>query len=115
MIALLLWGFNYGIDFTGGTLLEVRFKDGRPAVNDVRQAIEGLEPGNLILQPIGESSLILRFQDTSEDKHQAVLEKLREWRLYKQKTNKRPECGFEQSARAHKKNNLYKSTKSTQI
>ncbi|MFH0891482.1 MAG: protein translocase subunit SecF [Candidatus Falkowbacteria bacterium] len=78
MIALLIWGFNYGIDFTGGSLLEVRFKDGRPAVNDVRQAIEGLEPGNLILQPIGESSLILRFQDTSEGKHQAVLEKLRE-------------------------------------
>lgn len=77
IIALFLWGLNYGIDFTGGSLMEVSFKSDRPAVNDIRQSLESLELGSLILQPVGESGLILRFQDTSEEKHRAVAEKLR--------------------------------------
>jgi len=78
IVALFLWGFNYGIDFTGGSLMEVSFKSNRPAVNDVRQTVGSLELGSLVLQPVGDSGLILRFQDTSEEKHQAVLKKLRE-------------------------------------
>lgn len=83
--ALIIWGFKFGIDFTGGSLLEVKFLGQRPSVNEVQNiltnnpAIGSLD--GLIVQPVGGQNMILRFQDTSEEKHKAVtaaLEKLGE-------------------------------------
>src|SRR3989339_775029 len=77
IIALFIWGLKFGIDFTGGSLLEVRFKNERPAINDVQKAVEDLDLGSLITQNVGDQGTILRFQNISEDKHQEVLKRLR--------------------------------------
>jgi len=74
--ALIIWGLNFGIDFTGGSLLEVKFLGDRPAVSQVQEKLADMELGSLIVQPVGESNMILRFQDISEEKHQAVLNRL---------------------------------------
>ena len=76
IIALALWGLNFGIDFTGGSLLEVKFKAPRPDIEAVNSVLADLDLGSLIVQPVGESNMILRFQDISEEKHQAVLARL---------------------------------------
>jgi preprotein translocase subunit SecF len=76
--ALFVWGLKFGIDFTGGSLLEVKFLNERPAVNDIRGSLSDLELGSLVVQPIDEKNLILRFQDTSEEKHQETLQRLDE-------------------------------------
>lgn len=76
--ALFVWGLKFGIDFTGGSLLEVKFLNERPAVNDIRGSLSDLELGSLVVQPIDEKNLILRFQDTSEEKHQEVMQRLDE-------------------------------------
>ena len=39
LAALFFWGLKYGIDFTGGSLVEVSFSKNRPAV--VREYLEG--------------------------------------------------------------------------
>ena len=76
LAALLLWGFKYGIDFTGGSLLEVKFNQARPQVTEAESSLAGLKLSSLIIQPVGDIDMILRFQETSEDTHQAVLAKL---------------------------------------
>lgn len=76
VIALFVWGLNFGIDFSGGSLLEVRFINERPAVNDIHAVMADLDLGGLIVQPIDEKNMILRFKDTSEEKHQQALERL---------------------------------------
>ncbi|MDD5032096.1 MAG: protein translocase subunit SecF [Patescibacteria group bacterium] len=78
--ALFTWGFKYGIDFTGGSLLEVKFSDSRPQSTDIQTALSGLNlnSNSLIIQPVGEKDMILRFQETSEETHQAVLSELKE-------------------------------------
>ncbi len=76
IIVLAFWGLNFGIDFTGGSLLEVKFKAPRPDIEAVNSALADLDLGSLIVQPVGENNMILRFQDTSEEKHQAVLVRL---------------------------------------
>jgi len=76
IVAIIVWGLNFGIDFTGGSLLEVKFLENRPTVNEVQEKLADLELGSLTVQPVGEDSMILRFQDTSEEKHQLVLSKL---------------------------------------
>ncbi len=76
LAALLLWGFKYGIDFTGGSLLEVKFNQARPQVTELENSLSSLKLSSLIVQPVGDSDMILRFQETSEETHQAVLAKL---------------------------------------
>jgi preprotein translocase subunit SecF len=76
IIALVFWGLNFGIDFTGGSLLEVKFKVSRPDIEAVKSVLADMDLGSLIVQPIGESDMILRFQNIDEKKHQAVLARL---------------------------------------
>ncbi|MCK4540321.1 protein translocase subunit SecF [Candidatus Parcubacteria bacterium] len=76
IIALAVFGLNLGIDFTGGSLLELKFLNERPAVNDIQQSVADLELGSLVVQPVDEQNVILRFQETSEEKHQEVLKRL---------------------------------------
>jgi preprotein translocase subunit SecF len=76
VLAWIVWGLNFGIDFTGGSLLEVRFLGEKPTVDEVKTAMSDLDLGSLTVQPVGKDSMILRFQDTSEEKHQEILERL---------------------------------------
>ena len=78
IIALSVWGLKLGIDFTGGSLLEVEFSKNRPELASVQSSLEELELGSLVVQPVGDNGMILRFQDSTEDKHQKILTKLRE-------------------------------------
>lgn len=76
LVALLTWGLNFGIDFTGGSLLEVRFPNERPSTEEVKSSLEDMELGSLTVQGVDEAGLILRFQDISEEKHQEIISKL---------------------------------------
>jgi preprotein translocase subunit SecF len=74
--ALSLWGFKFGIDFTGGSLLEVRFATDRPTVTQVEDAVKNdaaAQLTGLVVQPVGVTNMVLRFQDTTEEKHSAAL------------------------------------------
>jgi preprotein translocase subunit SecF len=79
LIALVSFGLNLGIDFTGGSLLEVQFASGtRPDVEKVRADLNALEIKSLVVQPTDRNGLILRFQEVDEDTHQNIISKLKE-------------------------------------
>lgn len=73
IIALGVFGLHFGIDFTGGSILEVEFAKNRPTVEAVRLALEPLELGAVVIQPTGERGFLLRFSHIDETKHQAIL------------------------------------------
>jgi preprotein translocase subunit SecF len=52
-IAVQVRGFNLGVDFTGGTLMTVRFKE-QPSLDQVRSAIAaaGIDTSKVTLQPV---------------------------------------------------------------
>ncbi len=81
IILLIIFGLNFGIDFTGGSLLEVRFIGDTPTTEDVKNAVSDIEIGSLTVQEGGEDNMILRFQDISEEKHQEVLKRISDLRL----------------------------------
>ncbi len=70
--AVAIFGLKQGIDFTGGTLLEVRF-DERPSPVDVQQALSNVVPGSLVVQISGENDMNIRMQALEEETHEAVL------------------------------------------
>ncbi|HTW97069.1 MAG TPA: protein translocase subunit SecF [Candidatus Methylomirabilis sp.] len=76
IVALAMWQLKFGIDFTGGSLQELNFSANRPSVTDVQDKLADLNLGGLVVQPVGDQGMILRFQNTSGDVHKKVLEKL---------------------------------------
>lgn len=76
--AISVWGLRFGIDFTGGGVLEVSYLQNRPTVEQITQSLSSLGLKNLIIQPVGDSQIKLRFQEISEVKHQEILTKLGE-------------------------------------
>lgn len=77
MTALLIWGLNLGIDFTGGSLMEVEFTQGTmPTVDNVKEVLAPLDLGDMTVQPIGTRGMIFRFRDVDEQTHQHILRTL---------------------------------------
>lgn len=64
--AIFFFGLNIGIDFTGGTLVEVSYPGARPELEAVREAANGAGLGSVVVQPTGEQGYILRLKTVSE-------------------------------------------------
>ncbi|MDD4271716.1 MAG: protein translocase subunit SecF [Patescibacteria group bacterium] len=94
-ISLFVWGLKFGIDFTGGSLLEVKFLGTRPSVGQIEAGLADLKLNSLTIQPIGEQDVMLKFQQTSEEIHQAALSKLNELAKKENKDNSIEEQRFE--------------------
>jgi len=78
LISLVVFGLNFGIDFTGGSILEVEYQDSRPSNQEIGERLASLELGEITIQPTGEKGVILRMKEISEEQHQEVLKKLGE-------------------------------------
>lgn len=78
IILLFIWGMNFGIDFTGGTLLHAKFTDPRPSSESVSSTLGSLNIGSIELQPSGQTDFIIRMAPLTEEQHQQVLTKLKE-------------------------------------
>lgn len=74
--SLIFWGLELGIDFTGGTLMEVEFPQERLSNEEIQERLTELELGQTNLQPTGEKGLIVRLKDIDEETHQQILQKL---------------------------------------
>jgi preprotein translocase subunit SecF len=72
-----LWGLKIGIDFTGGSLLEVEFQNQTPSVEELREALSKEIEGDFTLQEVGDKGVILRTKEISEENHQKMMETLR--------------------------------------
>ena len=61
-------GPNYGIDFAGGTLVQVRFAAPTNAA-DIKNALEDLSVGSLVVQKFGEESneFLIRMEKSSDE------------------------------------------------
>ncbi|HPT08404.1 MAG TPA: protein translocase subunit SecF [bacterium] len=72
LTALITWGLNFGIDFTGGSLMEVKFNGQQPNVIQVKESLADLNLSSLSVQPTTDNSIILRFKEDSLDVHEQV-------------------------------------------
>lgn len=76
IVAFGLWGLKLGIDFTGGSLMEVEFASTRPHADVIHGALEPLGLGEIVIQPAGERGLIMRFGHVDEEMHQRIFQTL---------------------------------------
>lgn len=78
IVAFILFGLKLGIDFTGGSLLEIEFSIPRPTNQQINDVLNSSGIDNAIIQPVGENGIIIRFKDINEDTHQQILNNLKE-------------------------------------
>jgi preprotein translocase subunit SecF len=74
-------GLNFGIDFVGGTLMEVQSKSGAADLAKMREAVSGLGLGEVQLQQFGgPADVLLRVaqQPGGEQAQQAAVAKIRQ-------------------------------------
>ena len=81
IVLFLTVGLNYGIDFKGGTLIEMQAKSGTVDIAKVRQTANGLGFGESEVQEFGggnELSMRFALQPGGESAQQAVVQKARD-------------------------------------
>lgn len=69
VVSIAVRGFNYGIDFSGGVLIEVKSKNGPIDVDKVRNELDTLNLDELNLQSFGDArdELMIRAQANNAD------------------------------------------------
>ena len=72
IIALALWGLHFGIDFKGGSILEINYS-ALPDLNLVSDALKPLKLNDLKISPLGLNGAVLRFGETDEATHQNIV------------------------------------------
>lgn len=73
VVAIALWGLNLGIDFKGGSLLEVEYTQTRPAVESIRTDLNKLDIGSYSIRTSGEKGYILRTPHLQESERVEIL------------------------------------------
>ncbi len=74
-LALLFWGLLPGVDFSGGSLMEVS-APGDITKDMLKERLEPLGLGDVVIQTTNEGGYLLRFAEVSEEKHQEVIQAL---------------------------------------
>lgn len=83
LISIFINGFNFGIDYTGGTILDMQFNKA-VTVSEVRQVIDNadMDLGNTVIQLTGvtdqdsSTDVMLRMRNLSSDESKAISDKL---------------------------------------
>ena len=78
LVSVVVFGLKPGIEFTGGSILEVAYEQSPPSLESVRSQLSGLNVGLVSAQRVEERGILLRMEDLSEEKHQEVLTALGE-------------------------------------
>ena len=76
VVFLAIWGLKPGIDFTGGSLLELSFTN-RPESSEIKNVFDGLGLKNTSIQKTGDNGVILRTNFLSEEEHQRALNEVK--------------------------------------
>jgi preprotein translocase subunit SecF len=71
-------GLNFGIDFTGGSILEIEYIEERPEISELRPRLDLLELSEYRLQPTGEKGLVLRTRNLKESERISAINLLSE-------------------------------------
>jgi len=71
-----IFGLNLGIDFKGGSILEVSYPDIRPELAVVQEKVENAVLGQVTIQPTGENGFIVRAEGSSNEDRNALLSAL---------------------------------------
>ncbi|MFZ2621387.1 MAG: protein translocase subunit SecF [Minisyncoccia bacterium] len=73
ILAIFMYGFNLGIDFKGGSLLEVSYETSRPNLDVVKPRLDALNLGTYVLAPSGDLKYVLKARDIKPEEKTKIV------------------------------------------
>ena len=73
ILSLIIFKLNFGIDFKGGSLLEVGYNTARPDQSVVEDAIKPLSIGSVLIQPMGDMGYSIKARDISDSEKVSIM------------------------------------------
>jgi preprotein translocase SecF subunit len=72
---LLIKGLNYGVDFKGGTLIEIKTNDKNISISDLRKSFNKMNLGDVTVKQFGsENDFIVKFEKRNSNKSNFIEE-----------------------------------------
>src|SRR4030066_437155 len=78
LASVLIFGLKFGIEFTGGSIMELSFQEERPSLENIQQSLSEIDLGENVLQPIGNNEMVLKMKEIDGETHESVLLKLQQ-------------------------------------
>ncbi len=79
VVILAVFGLRFGVDFKGGSVLELTFSNQVPAVGELANFLSGIAGlNNVLVSPTDGHGAIIRLNEIDETKHQEILKQMSE-------------------------------------
>ena len=73
ILLLLFKGLNYGVDFKGGTLIEIRTTNNNISISDLRKAFNKMDLGDISVKEFGKKNdFIVKFEKKNKPKENII-------------------------------------------
>jgi preprotein translocase subunit SecF len=76
IISIAYFGLPFGIDFKGGTQVEISYENNQPTVLEIEESLGDMNLGSISIQPTGDSGFMLKTRSLSEEERQTMFESL---------------------------------------
>ena len=77
VVLLFAYGLNLGVDFKGGSVVEIEFQEGRPTIDDIKLILTEAGLAEVSANNTGDNGIMLRTKELSEPEHQNILSVIR--------------------------------------
>ncbi|TFG93125.1 MAG: protein translocase subunit SecF [Candidatus Atribacteria bacterium] len=77
LISIIFQGFNYGIDFAGGTLIQIKF-DKSVSTTEIRNVLSEFNLSQSTIQNLSENEFVIRTEKIDPEQRKGILSTLRE-------------------------------------
>lgn len=71
--SIFVYGLPLGIDFTGGSLMEVSYSGAHPSLSDIQKKVDTVSVGLSSVRSIGDNAVSIRTRTMTPGEHEAVL------------------------------------------
>jgi preprotein translocase subunit SecF len=78
IVFMIMGGLKLGIDFTGGSLINIGFTNTRPSVQQIEETLGSLQLGPLTIQPLGDKDASIKLKNIDNETYTKVIAQLKE-------------------------------------
>ncbi len=73
LVAIVVFGLVPGIEFAGGSVLEVEYREEAPPIEEVESRLGELGLREVSVQPLGENGFLIRTEASDEETHKLLM------------------------------------------
>jgi preprotein translocase subunit SecF len=86
IISFVVFGLKFGIEFSGGSAIELKFSGERPTSENIQDQLKEFNLGDFSVQPVGQDEMVLKFKEVDNTMKEKIVSKLNESFQFEEKS-----------------------------